>query len=272
MHYRFEYGKLSEGEVIRFCDLYLLNKDYVREIVAFSKLSNKFSFDILRAIVSECNIYAGQDKKFSDIVKYLNIPNPFENEIYLTYTVDVNGKTYHFSDRECSLENLLTRVDDNSNLSENSQLMNFHIDSSFIIPGNAIDIFAKRIARSIYFDSLYNMGDHELLLHKFLNGSLVEDYGDKASEIEEYADLVIGLNKSAEESVSLVYDKLIQIMNSVGERTATSFFSGYIHVNPRDIANFIKSGKDSAVIPSTIGEITVSHKVYNSYGFHNSGF
>ena len=57
IYYLYQYGKLPENEVRLFLEKQLDDKSKIEEILLIREISNLFSYDILRSIVNECNLY-----------------------------------------------------------------------------------------------------------------------------------------------------------------------------------------------------------------------
>lgn len=68
--YNIEYKALGKDIVEEYANDNLINKAYTREILMISTIIHDFSFDVLKALVEECNRY--NESPF-DSIKYLNI-------------------------------------------------------------------------------------------------------------------------------------------------------------------------------------------------------
>lgn len=68
--YHFKYGPVEEGVILQFCEDNLQRKEWGSDVVALSKLSPNFNFDMMKALVEECNIH---DEAPSQVYKMLNL-------------------------------------------------------------------------------------------------------------------------------------------------------------------------------------------------------
>ncbi len=57
VYYHIRYNGIEEEFIREFCDYHLQNKEYTESFVSLSKVIGKFNFDILQALVQECNIH-----------------------------------------------------------------------------------------------------------------------------------------------------------------------------------------------------------------------
>lgn len=57
VYYHFRYAGIDETSIRDFCNYHLNNKEYIDDFVSVSKIIGKFNFDILNALVQECNIH-----------------------------------------------------------------------------------------------------------------------------------------------------------------------------------------------------------------------
>jgi SpoVK/Ycf46/Vps4 family AAA+-type ATPase len=84
--YHFKFGKVSESFITDYCNDVLNDKTYIPKIIDASKVINdNFSFDVLKAIVEDCNRFGGDIK---DIIEDLNIHSMMGRE-YESYSVIV---------------------------------------------------------------------------------------------------------------------------------------------------------------------------------------
>lgn len=70
IHYHICYDELSEAVTREYAQDKLNNKEYIDDIVRLRQMIKDFSFDILRAIVDECNMF---NESPVEAIKYLNV-------------------------------------------------------------------------------------------------------------------------------------------------------------------------------------------------------
>lgn len=70
IYYKVMFGCLDDDTITEYCDEKLINKEIIKDIQQIATRIRDFSFDILQAIVEECNRYGVTPK---EACKYLNV-------------------------------------------------------------------------------------------------------------------------------------------------------------------------------------------------------
>ena len=70
IYYKVMFGCLEEDTITEYCDEKLINKEMIKDIQQIATRIRDFSFDILQALVEECNRYGVTPK---EACKYLNV-------------------------------------------------------------------------------------------------------------------------------------------------------------------------------------------------------
>lgn len=106
--YHFVFKNITSETIKEYCDDYLQNKDRLTDILTISKLSMVFTFDILKTIVNQINMY---NDSIEDIFTYLNInkdPNDRYNLQYFKLSIfDANNKLIGTRQFESNYKNFL---------------------------------------------------------------------------------------------------------------------------------------------------------------------
>lgn len=88
IYYHIKYRGLDETVVREYCEKYLENKEHIDDVIKIKYIVSDLSFDILKAVVEECNRYKLSP---AESLEFLNI-TPANNDI--TYDIHVlNVKT-----------------------------------------------------------------------------------------------------------------------------------------------------------------------------------
>lgn len=97
LHYHIEFDSLDEGFIKEYCDRNLDNKKHIGSIINLSKLISKFNFDMLQAIVFECNLH---EESPNQAFKMLNIRDVSRYDTFgFEVKSEATGNTYTGSGR-----------------------------------------------------------------------------------------------------------------------------------------------------------------------------
>ena len=92
VYYSIDYPKLSVDAITSYCKDKLYNQDYLDEVKVVSTMSGKFSFDMLSALVEECNRFECSPR---EAARWLNLEVSMEKGTYdLRLFNDETGNEY----------------------------------------------------------------------------------------------------------------------------------------------------------------------------------
>lgn len=87
-YYLMEFKGVTQEFIREYCELNLVNQDYIEKIVILSTLFYEFNFDMLQALVEECNRF-GEDP--TDAAKYLNVKPETGTKNDYNVSLEING-------------------------------------------------------------------------------------------------------------------------------------------------------------------------------------
>ena len=96
-HYRIDYGQLDEAFIVDYCNENLKDKSQIADICRYSSLFNDFNFDMLKALVSEMNMY---DEPLREVVKLINVRPESAFDMYHMIEIWENGTAINMPAQE----------------------------------------------------------------------------------------------------------------------------------------------------------------------------
>jgi len=89
LHYLIDFFGIDSTFIEEYCEDNLNNKTYISNICSIASLFSAFTFDMLKALVKEMNMY---DESPADALELLNIKPEFDSGSTYTITSHINGK------------------------------------------------------------------------------------------------------------------------------------------------------------------------------------
>ena len=105
IHYLYQYGRLSEGDVREFLEKQLNDKTKIEDILMMRDISLLFSYDILRSIVNECNLYP--EMPFKEVVEPLALDIGLDSSVNFVCSVYINGKNVAYTDAVIGIDEII---------------------------------------------------------------------------------------------------------------------------------------------------------------------
>ena len=105
IHYLYQYGRLSEGDVREFLEKQLNDKTKIEEILMIREISSLFSYDILRSIVNECNLY--QEMPLKEVIEPLALDIGLDNNLHFICSFYINGKNVAYTNVGIGIDEII---------------------------------------------------------------------------------------------------------------------------------------------------------------------
>lgn len=91
IYYKLNFGSLENATIVDYCTEHLNNKEYVKDMQHISTLIRDFSFDIMQAVVEECNRYDLSPREACDM---LNVSPELSGEFQIRVFNKSTGEEY----------------------------------------------------------------------------------------------------------------------------------------------------------------------------------
>lgn len=105
IHYLYQYGRLSEGDVREFLEKQLNDKTKIEDILMMRDISLLFGYDILRSIVNECNLYPEMPLK--EAIEPLALDIGLDSNIHFVCSVYINGKKVAYTNVNVGIDEII---------------------------------------------------------------------------------------------------------------------------------------------------------------------
>lgn len=105
IHYLYQYGRLSEGDVREFLEKQLNDKTKIEDILMMRDISLLFGYDILRSIVNECNLYPEMPLK--EAIEPLALDIGLDSNIHFVCSVYINGKKAAYTNVNVGIDEII---------------------------------------------------------------------------------------------------------------------------------------------------------------------
>lgn len=105
IHYLYQYGRLSEGDVREFLEKQLNDKTKIEDILMMRDISLLFGYDILRSIVNECNLYPEMSLK--EAIEPLALDIGLDSNIHFVCSVYINGKKVAYTNVNVGIDEII---------------------------------------------------------------------------------------------------------------------------------------------------------------------
>lgn len=105
IHYLYQYGRLSEGDVREFLEKQLNDKTKIEDILMMRDISLLFGYDILRSIVNECNLYPEMPLK--EVIEPLALDIGLDSNIHFVCSVYINGKKAAYTNVNVGIDEII---------------------------------------------------------------------------------------------------------------------------------------------------------------------
>lgn len=89
VYYHFRYGSIEEGFIREFCEYYLNDKEHIDSFVSLAKAIGNFNFDMLAALVQECNIHGESPQQ---VYQMMNIDLDDDNDSFTWEMINPEGE------------------------------------------------------------------------------------------------------------------------------------------------------------------------------------
>lgn len=100
VYYHFKYSGVQDNFIREFCEYHLNNKSYIEDFINLSKVVGKFNFDMLQALVQECNIH---NESPQEVYQLMNIEVDNVQDNFLRTTTRKNSDWKQIEDTKCSI-------------------------------------------------------------------------------------------------------------------------------------------------------------------------
>lgn len=158
VYYHFRYSGVEEDFIREFCEYHLKDKSHTEAFVSLAKVVGKFNFDMLQALVLECNIHGESPR---DVYQLMNIDlDGVRDKFSYTITQISTGKTQSgeetcsIYDRHYTYWNSKDEDGDEDGMSlhfDYSDLKRFDKDAGvFVFEKNGFRMEMKREKRSFF--------------------------------------------------------------------------------------------------------------------------
>ncbi len=178
LFYFLEFSGLEKEFIVEYCQDNLINKEMIPEVVSISSLFSSFNFDLLTAIVEECNRYGESPK---DLLNILNAKPEFGGNLHYNPIVQINNNVIP----PCAIR-------PENGISVNTTTSDFELNVYFV--------WDRSNARNDYFFELLNPGESDFDWDtifkeiasgelKFFNHRQREPFGEGVRVSQDYVQL-----------------------------------------------------------------------------------